>query len=493
MVESRQDTHREPFERADPSVQTMGRESERPRANSAASGSDTGWRSHGSGRCSRRAALAGLAGGAVVGLAGCLDAAPGAEEHGCIDGLDGGCASYPEDVNLFQTNLERQACYPEETVPERVQVEWSVPTNFVHHTAAKSTPIPTHDGNVVVAGDSGTVQVRTPEGRLEWSVETGATELGFHGSPTVVGDVAFLGGYDGALYAFDVTSGARRWKTPARELGTTLAVGSSPAFHDGRLYFIVEYGGPSSGALWAVDPTDGEPELVDDRIWGQSHPSPTIDRETGHIVAGSNDGVVYAWEYPDLEFAWEYQAGGPDGPQGRPKANGQFRTGAEIKGTVAAYEGKGYVGSWDERCHCIDLETGEGLWTFDTGRSNMSNPAVDPDAGVVYTGSDTGGVWALDPESGDVLWTRNVGGRVIGALTVTAETVLVGSYDSHLYAFDKTTGQRRWRVENRGRVTSGAVPADGRIYYAERATFANDRGKDPEFTGPGHAYCLGPA
>ena len=440
----------------------------------------------------RRRLLQGLGAATVAGLAGCESSSGGDEnnETGCVSGLDSDCASYPGDVRLFQKNLKRQAYYPDETVPDAVTIDWAVPTNFAHHTAAKSTPIPTHDGDVLVGGDKGTIQKRSPTGRLRWRAQTDADNRGFHGSPTVVGDRGYIGGYDGAIYAFDLTSGEQRWKIEPGTLGGTIAVGSSPAFHDGTLYFIVEYGSPSSGALWAVDPVTGDTEWSDQRIWGQSHPSPTIDRETGHILAGSNDGVVYAWTYPDLEFDWEYQAGPEGGPTGREKGGGEFNLGAQIKGTVAAYQGRGYVGSWDNYLHCIDLSDGSGIWRFDTGWSNMSNPAVDPEVGVVYTGSDTGGVWALDAESGEQLWSYDVGGRVIGALSITAQTLLVGSYDRHLYALDRETGERRWRAPTRGWVTSGAVPDDGRIYCAERASFRNNRSDDHVLEQPGHAYAL---
>jgi outer membrane protein assembly factor BamB len=413
-------------------------------------------------RPTRRDLLQALGGTTAVSLAGCTDTlelGPDGSPGASLDTTRETAASYPEDVVMFQQNLRRQAYYPAETVPDSVSVNWAVPHNFVGHTAAKSTPMPTLDGPVLFAGDSGRVEARAPSGRTRWSTLTDATELGFHGSPTVVGDTAYVGGYDGALYALDIQTGAIRWKTTASQLDGTLAVGSSPAYHDGVLYFIVEYWDPSSGALWAIDPANGDPLWHDDRLWGQPHPSPTIDREVGRICAGSNDGTVYCWEYPSLDFAWTYQAGPEGGPQGREKAGGQFRLGAEIKGTVAAYAGKGYVGSWDHRLHCIDLATGEGLWTFDTGGANMSNPAVDPSRGVVYTGSDSGFVFALDAETGQQLWEADVNGRVIGALTTTGETVLAGSYDSHLYALDAATGRQRWRVPNRGRVTSGLILA----------------------------------
>jgi len=442
---------------------------------------------------SRRQLLRAAAGTAALGTAGCAQQIELGSADNNTDTSESVTASYPEDVVMFQGNLRRQGYYPDETVPESVTVNWEFVHNFVGHTAAKSTPMPTLDReSIIFAGDTGRVEAHHPNGRTQWSVETDATELGFHGSPTVVDGVAYVGGYDGALYALDIETGVLQWKTSAATLGGTLAVGSSPAYHDGVLYFIVEYAPPSSGALWAIDPATGDPIWHDDRIWGQPHPSPTIDLDAGRILAGSNDGVVYCWKYPSLEFAWEYQAGPEGGPTGESKANGRFNLGAQIKGTVAAYEGRGYVGSWDGHLYCIDLETGEGVWTFDTGRVNMSNPAVDPEAGVVYTGSDSGQVYALNAESGDSIWKESVNGRVIGALTLADGTILVGSYDSHLYALDAETGDRLWRVPNRGRVTSGAMPVDGRIYYAERAVFSNYYDDDEEtvLEEPGHAYCL---
>jgi outer membrane protein assembly factor BamB len=434
---------------------------------------------------------------ATAGLAGCALWEPTDDESGASsDGTDSLTAyiTHPEDnVRMFQGGLRRLGYYPDETVPDEVSVNWSFPINNVGHTAAKSSPLPTLDGEtMVMAGDTGFVHGVQPSGEPRWLAETGATDLGFHGSPAIVDETAYVGGYDGDLYAIDVTDGEIVWRTRSHELEGTLAIGSSPAYYDGTLYVIAEYGSPSSGALWTFDAATGEPTWHDDRMWGQPHPSPTIDLETGRICAGSNDGVVYCWEFPSLEFAWEFQTGGEDGPDGEEKAGGEFNLGAEIKGTIAAHDGYGYVGSWDEHFYCIDLEDGSEEWAFDLGDRSMANPALDPEEDVVYTGSSADHVHAIDCESGEELWSADVGGSIIGALTATAETVLVGSYDTHLYALDKETGERRWRVENRGHVTSAAVPHDGRIYYAERGVFSNYWDDDEEeiLREPGHAYCL---
>jgi len=403
-------------------------------------------------------------------------------------------ATHPrDDVTMFQRGLRRLGYYPDETVPESPSVNWSFPINFNGHTAAKSTPVPTPDGEtILIAGDKGRITARAPNGKMRWTIQTDATHNGFHGSPAVVGDTAYVGGYDGDMYAFDVETGEMVWHTESDELDGATAIGSSPAYYEGSLYAITEFWNPSRGALWKFDAETGEPTWKSRRMWGQPHPSPTIDLDAGKILAGSNDGAVYCWEFPSLEFAWKFQAGGENGPQGESKGGGAFNLGAEIKGTVAAHDGYGYVGTWDDHFYCLDLADGSEVWSYDTGASTMANPALDPDEGVVYTSSNSNVAYAFDVETGEKLWTTDVGGSVIGALTVTAGTVLVGSYDSHLYALDKQTGGRCWRVENRGHVTSGAVPVDGRIYYAERGVFTNywDDDKETVMEAPGHAYCL---
>ncbi|ERJ05627.1 alcohol dehydrogenase cytochrome c protein [Halorhabdus tiamatea SARL4B] len=397
-----------------------------------------------------------------------------------------------DDVRMWRGGLRRLGYYPEETVPESVSVNWSFPINYVGHTAAKSSPVPTPDREqILFAGDTGRVESYAPSGRNDWSTQTNATEKGFHGSAAIVDGVAYIGGYNGDLYAIGVESGEMVWHTTSEDLAGALAIGSSPAYYEGVLYVVAEYWDPSSGALWAIDAETGEPIHVDDRMWGQPHPSATIDLEEERLIAGSNDGAVYCWQFPCLEFEWKFQTGPEGGPDGKTKADGEFNHGAQVKGTAPTFDGRVFVGSWDDHVYCLDVEDGEELWSFETGAIVMSNPAADPNEGVVYVGSSDHYVYALDAETGEEQWSTNVGGRVIGSLTVTDDTVLVGSSGSYVYALEKHTGDPRWRVENRGHVTSAPVPLDGRVYYAERAV-VDGYYDDGEFdlVEPGHAYCL---
>lgn len=390
--------------------------------------------------------------------------------------------SYPDDdgVTMFRRGTRRLGYYPDAIVPDRVEIEWSMPVNEIGHTAAKSSPRPTPDGEaVLIPADTGRVHAVRPDGERLWTVRTTAILQGFHGTPLVVDGTAYVGGYDGSMYALDAETGRRVWKTSNWQLRGSIAIGSSPAYSEGVIYVVAEYNYPwqePSGTMWALDAETGQPLWYDDRLWGMPHPSTAIDPAAERMVTGSNDGVCYAWEFPSLEFAWAFQ------------------TGAEIKGTIPTYDGGAFVGSWDGNVYRLDLESGTEEWRFEVGRSVMSNPGIDPETGIVYVGADDDHVHALDTDTGERLWSTNVGGNVIGSLSVTAESVLVGSYDRHLYALDKATGETRWRVECRGHVTSEAVPCGDRIFVAERADIAGywDDDEPDVLRERGHVYGIVP-
>lgn len=391
--------------------------------------------------------------------------------------------TYPAgDVTMFRRGVRRLGYYPDAKVPDSVEVEWSLPVNGIGHTAAKSSPRPTPDGEtVLIPDDTGTLTAVTPAGDLRWQVDTGASRsIGFHGTPLVVEGTAYLGGYDGSMYAYDVETGDRVWKTSYLRLNGAIAIGSSPAYWDGVVYVVAEYNYPwqkPSGTMWALDAATGQPLWHDSRLWGMPHPSTAIDPVNERMLTGSNDGKCYAWEFPSLEFAWSFQ------------------TDAEIKGTIPTYDGSAFVGSWDGTFSRLDLADGTEEWSFETGQVIMSNPGIDPDAGVVYFGSDDRHIHALETATGRELWSTNVGGSVIGSLSVTADCVLVGSYDRHLYALDKVTGDIRWRFEGVGHVTSEAVPHDGRIFFAERGDISSywTDAEPPTLHQRGRAYSLVPA
>ncbi|MFB6097273.1 MAG: PQQ-binding-like beta-propeller repeat protein [Haloferacaceae archaeon] len=407
----------------------------------------------------RRRFLRTLGAGAALGAtgtAGCLGyRPPGLEFDPLRDrGLDEHASAQ------FRGGLQNLGTV-DAAVPDAVTVDWSLPVNRGSHTAAKSTPVATPDGDVVIAGDTGTVRRVAPDGRVRWEAAVDPVTRGVHGTPAVANETVYVGAYDGAMYAFDLATGERRWRT---RLGD--AIGSSPVYFRGVVYVAVEYGTPS-GSVAAVHAGTGERLWLDRRPTDQPHSTVAIDREAGRLVVGANDGVCYGWSFPDLERAWAFETGGP------------------IKGPVATAAGLAVFGSWDQRVYAVDLSDSTEVWSVETGQDVMSGPAVDD--GVVYVGSHDGHLYALDLATGERRWRFPAGGWLIGSVTAAREHVLVGSYDDRLYAVRKADGTEAWHVAGRGHATSAALVTDDAVYYAERAPNPGDSDV------PGRLYRLVPA
>uniref|UniRef100_UPI00261B4768 outer membrane protein assembly factor BamB family protein n=1 Tax=Haloplanus sp. TaxID=1961696 RepID=UPI00261B4768 len=284
---------------------------------------------------SRRGVLATL--GLAASVAGCL----GAPRPDPVD-TDGRPASTAA-VTQFRGGLRRLGALPDATIPTDPTVEWvRRDLNTGDHTAAKASPVPTPGGDIVAPGDTGEVRRLTPEGDRVWTAAVEETARGIHGTPVVANGTVYVGAYDGALYAFDLDTGERVWR---RRLGD--AIGSSPGYHDGVVYVAVEYDDPS-GAMFGVDAVTGDVVWVDRRPTDHPHSTCAIDRDAGRLVVGANDGVLYAWTYPDLTVAWSVATGGV------------------IKGPVATFAGSAVFGSWDGSIYRVDVADGTVEWTVDT-------------------------------------------------------------------------------------------------------------------------------
>src|SRR4051794_36091139 len=80
--------------------------------------------------------------------------------------------------------------------------------------------------------------------------------------------------------------------------------------------------------------------------------------------------------------------------------------------------------------HCVD---GTLLWSYSTGGSIASSPALAAD-GTIYVGSSDGNLYALNT-NGTVRWQYPTGGEVRSSPSVAPDgTIYVGSFDQMLHA-----------------------------------------------------------
>ena len=315
--------------------------------------------------------------------------------------------------------------------------------------------------------------------------------IGVSSQAVVVGNTVYVGGGDAALYALDKTSGAQLFSVPLADTnsgayiwssilhsGNTLYLGvaslgdcplvrgqlvrvdlndpqnpkarylvpenqigaglwSTPAIDEAAniLYITTGNGdqdpenGGFGGALLALDATSLDPlasfflpadEQSDDFDWGSSPTLfPTSDGRN-LVAATGKDGILYALSRPDLSLVW--------------------------KQTVA-------VPCVCPECGCGSLSTP----AFDGTTLYVGAGVRDP------SGDSNGSVYAIKPDTGDILWQQDLDGTVIAPVTV-ANGLIYTSTTTGLKVFDSQTGEAVWDDGGYGLLYSQTIVQDGCIY-----------------------------
>lgn len=181
----------------------------------------------------------------------------------------------------------------------------------------------------------------------------------------------------------------------------------------------------------------------------------------GRVVAGTNHGLAIAIDLRSGAIDWRQQVGGAiaaspalTGLPGTPSA-GQPRLDlfATITGDLLA----------------LDPATGQKVWSLSLGSSIETSPLVLGDG--VYVGTRLGRVVRVSLATHQAVWSDTVAGSVKGAIAESGETVVVGDYGGHVSALSQATGRVVWRTTSPGklfhgpgRFYAGPAVAYGRVY-----------------------------
>lgn len=259
------------------------------------------------------------------------------------------------------------------------------------------------------------------EPQLAWRFDVGTPTM--NASPVVGDGIVYApgSGDPGLIHAVDVESGDQLWQFEPAGYAT-----SAPALADGKLYV-----GTWGKRFYAIDAASG------DEVW---------NREIGHRFGSSSPAVVDGTVYVGTNG---------DGPL--------VVSGSEDE---EAFEACAFL--------ALDAATGEVLWQYrEFGeRENVdSSPAVAD--GRVYFGGETA-VYALDAETGEAVWTREIPTHPDSSPAVADGVVYYGAPDrsddgppARLWALDAANGETMWTVDvdDVSLRTSPAV-ADGMVYVA---------------------------
>jgi hypothetical protein len=179
------------------------------------------------------------------------------------------------------------------------------------------------------------------------------------------------------------------------------------------------------------------------RAWTASAADP-IDRVTGLGVFEFKSSAESDARRVAVMTDARFYALGFD--SGATLARGRFR---HVPNTVPVQRGNFFVygtssgmTSWFN-CATMNDSRSAVVDAFRVASPVVASPRIG--SGVVVTGSSSGGVAALDADSGRLYWNRTLLGPVTASPEIAGGVVFIASDDQYLYAFDVASGAPLWK------------------------------------------------
>lgn len=151
----------------------------------------------------------------------------------------------------------------------------------------------------------------------------------------------------------------------------------------------------------------------------------------------------------------------------------------KINGGLALAGGVLFTGNFDHAVYALDLESGQMLWATRTDNVVMSTPVVSHGIVVVGTGHDgwldpsapdpANQIWgrpegdsiiALSVKDGRLLWRFHTVGDDMASPAVVGNELVFANGDLHVYALDLRSGHLLWRARLPGVASMDSTSID---------------------------------
>ena len=356
-----------------------------------------------------------------------------------------------------------------------------------------------------------------PRLELAWALAFPDTS-GLRAAPVIVGSTLFYSATDsGRVFALDINTGCAKWVyTADSRLRSSIAyseIDESPVlvFSDsvGMIHTVDAQSGEriwiaSGQASGNQGMLTGTPVVTGDKVIVPVSGSGVITGGNPNYECCENHGAVTALNVRTGEKLWEYHTMPTAEYTGQVSSTGVKQrgpSGAPIWTTPTVDEKRGqvYVTTGENTSHpttntsdaiiALDLETGEAKWVFQALENDMWNfgcsargpnciiledtnsvdfdfggPAIlveTSDRDLLIAGQKSGDLWALDPDTGSLVWNQRVGeGTALGGnhwgiasnfdrafMTINDPEGMNGNSRPGIYSYFVGTGEPSWFYE----------------------------------------------
>jgi len=147
------------------------------------------------------------------------------------------------------------------------------------------------------------------------------------------------------------------------------------------------------------------------------------------------------------------------------------RTVGNIESGCAIYNNFVYVTTTNTQAvYALNLETGEVIWSTPIGRTMRCVPAIAD--GKVFVADESGYIICLNASDGSVIWEIQLSSQSISRAhpKVVGGMVLIGCYDGYLYALNASPvnmpleNRIIWKFKTGGQIRGAPAIVDGKVY-----------------------------
>jgi len=263
--------------------------------------------------------------------------------------------------------------------------------------------------------------------------------------------------YGPQAYALSLKNGSQKWAYPAEPING-VDFYAAPAFTpDSEQLILATY----KNEVHSVDPDSGL------KNWSYTVPSDSrsavrfiaspLTTDAG-IFAPASNNILYALDF-DGNLLWEYQTEDP-----------LWATPIWSENCQCIYQV-----SMDHHLYALDPESGSLLWkSEDLGGPIVSPPAIS-ESGLIIVSTFNNEVVALDENSQGVAWRFQTRNWAWASPLIDGEQVYIsdiaGKDDAGtFFALEVDTGDVLWQIQPGGGIFSAPLVQDGLIYFTTDAS-----------------------
>jgi outer membrane protein assembly factor BamB len=363
------------------------------------------------------------------------------------------------ETTMFRGGPAHLGVYESRSAPTLSKVVWQ----FKTLRAVVSSPAYADGTLYVGSADHNLYALKASDGSLRWKFQTDGSVAS---SPAIDQGRVFFGSIDGNFYAVDAQTGKKIWSFATKGERRFTAPGIHGAMPRTEMMadpFDVFLSSPTvSGDVVYIGSGDHNVYALDTRTgqvkWSFAtgdvvHASPAV--VDGVVYIGSWDRNLYALDARTGVELWRFQTG----------ADTVIYNQVGIASSAAVANGIVYVGCRDGHFYAVDARTGKLRWSHDNHKGwVISSPAVL--GGKVYFPTSDGTRFkALDATTGALIFNIANKAVSFSSPAIVDRFAFFGTSDGWVHKLDLTNGSitAEFRTDGNRENSSKYIGPDGKI------------------------------